>query len=67
MFQNTLTPPLKSLTTDFLFKPNATMNYHDSLRNNEHNIFDSYFTFLKPLLDTFKFIYILKIIQLMKV
>ena len=44
------------------------MNYHDSRwRNNEHNQLDSNFPFLKPLLEDFKFIYILKIIQLMKV
>ena len=44
------------------------MNYHDNcLRNNERNHFDSYFSFFKPLLKDFKFIYILKIIQLMKV
>ena len=35
--------------------------------NNERNILDSHFSFLKPLLDVFKFIYIWKIIQLMKV
>ena len=44
------------------------MNYHDSQwRNNERNYLDSYFSFLKPLLKAFKFIYILKIIQLTKV
>ena len=45
------------------------MNYHNSRwRNNEHNHFYSRFSFLKPLLEDFKFIYILKIgIQLMKV
>ena len=31
------------------------------------NNLDSYFSFLKPLLKTFKLIYILKIIQLTKV
>ena len=44
------------------------MNYHDSWwRNNEHNHLYSIFSFLKPLLEAFKFIYILKIILLMKV
>ena len=44
------------------------MNYHDSQwRNNERNHLDSHFSFLKPLLEDFKFIYILKIIYLMKV
>ena len=44
------------------------MNYHDSRRlNNEYNHLDSHFSFLNPLLEDFKFIYILKIIQLMKV
>ena len=44
------------------------MNNHDSRwRNNEQNHLDSHFSFLKPLLDDFEFIYILKIIQLMKV
>ena len=38
------------------------MNYYDS-----HNNLESYFSFLKPLWETFKFINILKIIQLMKV
>ena len=71
MFQNTLnSSPLKGLSQlTFLFKPNATMNYmyHDSLcHNNDHNNLDSYFSFLKPPLWAFTFIYILKIIQLMK-
>ena len=44
------------------------MNNYDSWwRNNERNHLDSHFSFLKPLSDDFKFIYILKIIQLMKV
>ena len=44
------------------------MNYHDSQwRNNERNYLDSYYSFLKPLLEDFKFIYILKIIQHMMV
>ena len=44
------------------------MNYHDSQwHNNERNHLDSYFSFLKPHLEAFKFIYISKIIQLMKV
>ena len=44
------------------------MNYHDNRwRNNERNHFDSHFSFLKPFLEDFKFIYILKIFQLMKV
>ena len=39
------------------------MDYHDSQWcNNERNHLDSYLSFLKPLLDAFKFIYILKII-----
>ena len=34
MFQNTLTPPpLKVPQLAFLFKPNATMNYHDATMN----------------------------------
>ena len=51
----------------FLFKTNATMNYDRRWHNNERNHLDSYFPFFKPLLEAFKFIYILKIIQLMKV
>ena len=44
------------------------MNYHDSRwHNNEHNHLDSHFSSLKPLLEDFEFIYILKIIELMKV
>ena len=44
------------------------MNYHDShWPNNERNHLGSYFSFLKPLLEAFKFIYVLKIIHLMKV
>ena len=40
------------------------MNYHDSQwRNNEHNYLDSHFSLLKQLLEDFKFIYLLKIIQ----
>ena len=36
------------------------MNYHDSRwLNNERNNFDLYFSFLKPLIEAFKFIYIL--------
>ena len=70
MLQNTLTPPppkkVPSQLT-FLFKPNAAMNNHDIRRhNNERNHLDSYFYFLKSLLVAFKFIYSLKIIQLMK-
>ena len=38
------------------------MNYHDNERNN----LDSNFSFLIPFLEAFEFIYILKIIQLMK-
>ena len=50
-------PKKKALTTDFLSKPNATMNYHDSIcRNNERNHLDSYFICFKPLLGAFKFI-----------
>ena len=66
MFQNNLTPTLKSFTNELLCSnQNEAMNYHDS--NNERNHFDSHFSFLKPLLKDFKFIYILKIIPLMKV
>ena len=44
------------------------MNYHISRwRNNERNYLDSHFYLLKPLSEDFIFIYILKIIQLMKV
>ena len=43
------------------------MNLHNSQWcNNERNHLDSHF-YLKPLLEDFKFIYILKIIQVMKV
>ena len=43
------------------------MNYHDSqLCNNERNHLDSYFSFLNHLLEAFKFLHILKIIQLIK-
>ena len=39
------------------------MNYHDGQWcNYEHDNIDSYFSFLKPLLEAFKFIYIVKII-----
>ena len=42
------------------------MNYHDNkLRNNERNNF--IFSFLKPILESFKLIYILKSIQLLNV
>ena len=38
----------------FLFKPNATMNYHDSQWcNNECNNLYSYFSFIKPALEAF--------------
>ena len=44
------------------------MNYHDSWwHNNERNNLESYFSFIKHHLEAFKFIYILKIIQLIKV
>ena len=44
------------------------MNYHDSRwRKNERHHLDSHFSFLSPLLEDFKFIYILNIIQLLKV
>ena len=44
------------------------MNYHDrQWCNNERNHLDSRFSFLKTILEAFKFIYILKIIQLVKV
>ena len=57
--------PHKSLKTDFLFKPNTTMNYHDSRwRSNERYHFDSRFSILKPFLEAFKSIYIFKIIEL---
>ena len=43
------------------------MNYHDcQWRKNERYHLDSHFSFLKPLIEDFKFIYILEIIQLMK-
>ena len=70
MFQNTLNapPPKSPSQLTFLFKPNAAMNYHDSRwRNNKRDHLDSCFSFLKSILEDFKFIYILKIIQLMKV
>ena len=44
------------------------MNYLDSRwSNNERNQLDSCFSFLKPILEVFELIRILKIIQLMKV
>ena len=44
------------------------MNYCDSQwRNTERNNLDSCFSFLEPLLEAFNFIYILKIIQHLKV
>ena len=44
------------------------MNYHDSRWcNNDRYHLDSHFSFLKPLLEDFKFISILKYIQLMNV
>ena len=55
--------PLKVPHNNFLFKPNATMNYHDSQwRNNKRNNLDSNSSFLQP---HFRFIYIFKIIQIM--
>ena len=66
MFQKAL-PPLKSFSQlTFLFKPNATMNYHDhdsnnaimnyhdsQLHNKEHNCtqLDSNLSFFKLLLE----------------
>ena len=41
------------------------MTADDATMNVKH--VDSHFTFLKPLLEDFKFIHILKIIELMKV
>ena len=44
------------------------MNYHDSQwHNNELNHLDSHLSYIKQLLEGFKCIYILKIIELMKV
>ena len=44
------------------------MNYHGSRwRNNELDNLDPHLSFLKPILEAFKFIYIFKIIHLMKV
>ena len=44
------------------------MNYHgNQWRTNEHNNLDSNFFFLQPFLEAFKFIYILKMIEPMKV
>ena len=58
MFQNTLTPrPISPSQLTFFVQTNC---------NNERNNFDSYFPFLKPILEAFTFDYI-KIIQLMKV
>ena len=63
MFQNDLNPPPPKKSPSQMFKPNATMNYHDSWwRNNERNQLDSWFSFSKPILEAFKFINILKII-----
>ena len=60
MIQNP--PPKSPSQVTFLFKPNATMNYHDSQwHNNKRNNLDSY-SFLKPLLEAFEYIIILKII-----
>ena len=59
MFKNNLNPLPRS--TSQMFKVNATMNYHDSRwRNNECNQLDSLFSFSRPILEAFKFIYILK-------
>ena len=65
MLQNTFNPPpIKSLTTDFFgqtkMQQSIRMTADDC--NSERNYLDSYFSFLKPLLEAFKFIYILKII-----
>ena len=44
------------------------MNYHGSQwRKNECNNLDLHFPFFKPLLEAFKFIFILKIIQFIEV
>ena len=50
-------PPLTKshLQLTFLFKPIATINYHDKKWcNTEHNDLDIYFLFLKPLLGAYK-------------
>ena len=52
IFQNNLFPPPLKVPHNwlFLFKQNATVNYHDSQWcNNEHNNLDSNFSFLKPI------------------
>ena len=68
MFQNTPLPLKIPSQVTLLFKPNGTMVYHyRQWCNNEHNNLDSYFPFLKPPLEAFKFIHILNIIQVMKV
>ena len=61
MFQNTLSPPpLKSsLQLTLLFKQNE--QYITT------TVMESYFSFLKSILEAFPFIYVLKIIQLMNV
>ena len=61
MFKNNLNappPPKKNV-----FQTKCNNDYHDSRWcNNEHNQFDSWFSFSKPILEAFKIINILKII-----
>ena len=67
MFKNNLYPPpqKKSLSN---VQTKCKNDYHDSRwRNNERNQLDSWFSFSKPILEAFKSINILKIIELMKV
>ena len=61
-------PPKSPSQLTFVFKPKCNNELPWQPRcNNEHTHLDSHFSFLKPLLEDFKFIYSLKIIQLMKV
>ena len=62
MVKNNLNPPpkKKSLTN---FQTKCNNDYHDSRwRNNERYQLDSWFSFSKPIFETFQIINIIKII-----
>ena len=64
MFQKTFSP-LNSITTNFFVQTKC--NNELLLQQMMQQWLDSYLYFLKPLLEDFKFVKILKIIQLMMV
>ena len=64
MFQNTF-PHKKYIICSNQIQQWIAITANDA--KNERNYLDSYFPFLKTHLEAFKFIYILKLIQLMEV